>query len=134
MTWCFVIFQDLLHVGDKNGLWRVTWNETWESITDDIVLDLDDYYDLTKEELEYAQYMDQEISQELPWTTLTKNTTSELNCVVHQQELWICGLFEVLKISFFFIFPLLTRGGLIVNKISIEAFSSLVFLQKDLDI
>ena len=105
MTWCFVIFQDLLHVGDKNGLWRVTWNETWESITDDIVLDLDDYYDLTKEELEYAQYMDQEISQELPWTTLTKNTTSELNCVVHQQELWICGLFEVLKISFFSYFP-----------------------------
>ena len=38
MSWCFVIFQDLLHVGDRNGLWRVTWNETWESITDDLTL------------------------------------------------------------------------------------------------
>ena len=92
-NWCFVIYNDLLHVGDETGLWRVTWNETWISITDDLKLELSDYYEVSEEDYELAEYLDKEIDTELPWTTLTKNIT-ELNCVVHQKELWICGLFE----------------------------------------
>ena len=93
-NWCFVIFNDLLVVGDASGLWRVTWNETWQPITDEIVLDRSDYFDISDEEYELAEYMDKPIERDIPWTTLTKNVTSELNCAVHQEELWLCGLFN----------------------------------------
>ena len=38
--------------------------------------------------------MDVEVGGTIPWTSLTKNTTSELNCAVHRDELWVCGLWE----------------------------------------